>query len=86
VLYRLTDPANGRTIVYLRSADAEYAKNIGQFVGVKGDVVTDSQLSLKVITPTATEKVDQNLVHTKVTAQIVPPSLIPQQTQASGQE
>jgi uncharacterized protein YgiM (DUF1202 family) len=87
VLYRLTDPANGRTVVYIRTTDPEYAKHIGQFVGVRGDLTTDTQLSLKVIdSPKTTESVDQTQVHAKVTAQIIPPSLTPSDTASTGQD
>lgn len=77
VLYRLTDPANGRTVVYLRSNDPKMTNWIGQFVGVKGDIQNDSQLGLNVITPTAIEPVDPSQVNDSVAAQILPPSLMP---------
>lgn len=76
-LYRLTDPATGRTVVYLRSNDGKYASLIGQFIGVKGAINTDAALSMKVIDqPADAQNVDPNQVNTKVTAQIIPPSLI----------
>lgn len=77
VLYRLTDPANGRTVVYLRSNDPKMTAWVGQFVGVKGDIQNDAQLGLNVITPTAIEPVDPSQVNDSVAAQIVPPSLMP---------
>lgn len=77
VLYRLTDPANGRTVVYLRSNDPKITNWIGQFVGVKGDIQNDSQLGLNVISPTAIEPVDPSQVNDSVAAQILPPSLMP---------
>lgn len=76
-LYRLTDPANGRTVVYLRSDDGKIGSFIGQFIGVKGEPTTDAQLSLRVITPTEYEPVDPSKLYTKIASQIVPPSLMP---------
>ena len=49
-LYRLTDPATGRTIVYLRSNDPKYASLLNQFVGVRGDLTSDERLRMKIIT------------------------------------
>ncbi|CAN5690562.1 hypothetical protein BH09PLA1_BH09PLA1_19690 [soil metagenome] len=76
-LYRLTDPANGRTVVYIRSDDGKIGSFIGQFIGVKGEPATDAQLSLRVISPTEYEPVDPSKLYTKVASQIVPPSLMP---------
>ncbi len=75
-LYRLTDPANGRTIVYIRSNDSKLPAMLGQFIGVKGDVVTDQVMSLRSITPTSYETVDVDKVNKTVAAQIMPPSLL----------
>jgi hypothetical protein len=83
-LYRLTDPSTGRTVVYLRSNDNKIGTLMNQFVGVKGDVKTDEQLSLKVIEPTAFETVDQSKLYTGVMSQIVPPSLMPAGSAAAG--
>jgi hypothetical protein len=76
-LYRLTDPANGRTVVYLRSDDNKLGQMIGQFIGVRGDVANDSQLNLKIVSPTAFEVVNPAKVGQTVAAQICPPSLLP---------
>jgi len=76
-LYRLTDPASGRTVVYLRTNDSKLGALMNQFIGVKGTVTDDAQLSLKVIEPTDFETVDQTKLYTKVMAEIVPPSLLP---------
>jgi SH3-like domain-containing protein len=76
-LYRLTDPANGRTVVYLKSDDVKIGEMMGQFIGVKGTITDDSQLSLKVITPTSYEAVDQTKLYNGIAAQLVPPSLMP---------
>ena len=85
-LYRLTDPASGRTVVYVRSNDPKYASLIGQFIGVKGEVTTEAQLSMKVITPTEVAQVDQAQLFKSIAAQIVPPSLLPQAQPASQAE
>ena len=74
-IYRLTDPATGRTLVYLRTGDAKFNELVGQFVGVKGEIEPDAQLNLKVINPTLTEAVDPAKVNGSVAAEIVPPSL-----------
>lgn len=76
-LYRLTDPANGRTIVYIRSDDAKLASNLGSFIGVRGEVSTDAQRSITTITPTAFEIVDPAKLGQNVVSQFAPPSLLP---------
>jgi hypothetical protein len=76
-LYRLTDPASGRTLVYLQSDDPSLGSMIGQFVGVRGSVVDDRQLNLRLIAPTAVEPVDLRKVNQGVVAQITPPSMLP---------
>jgi len=76
-LYRLTDPSNGRTVVYLRSDDAKLGQYIGQFIGVKGEVANDAALNLRIITPTEFTVVNPAKIGTSIAAQIVPPSLMP---------
>jgi uncharacterized protein YgiM (DUF1202 family) len=76
VLYRLTDPSSGRTLVYVRTDDAKYAAMIGQFVAIDGPVTDDSALNLKFITPTETTPIETSAVGKNVTAQIVPPSIL----------
>jgi uncharacterized protein YraI len=83
-LFRLTDPETGRTVVYLRSADASVSALINQFIGVKGDLSGDPALNLKVINnPTGAEVVDQTKVNGSIAAQVVPPSLLPKIPTAS---
>jgi uncharacterized protein YgiM (DUF1202 family) len=77
MLYRLTDPANGHTVCYIRSDDPKITGFMGQFIGVKGQLNTDPNLSLKVVTPTESAVVDPNQLFRGVAAQLVPPSLIP---------
>ena len=77
VLYRLTDPGTGRTVVYIRTNDAKYAGMLGQFVGVNGPLATDQQLSIRVINPTDAVAVDQAKINNGVTAEVIPPSLLP---------
>jgi uncharacterized protein YgiM (DUF1202 family) len=76
-LYRLTDPANGRTVVYLRSDDPKLGQFIGSFIGVRGEVTSDSQLNLRVVNMSSYEIVSPAKVGQSVAAQIVPPSLLP---------
>ena len=75
-LYRLTDPANGRTVLYLRSADGKYVGYLGKFIGVKGDIANETGLSLRVITPTDVAVVDPAKVNKTVASQIIPPSML----------
>ena len=77
ILYRLTDPANGHTTVYIRSNDVKLGAMVGQFIGVEGEMVTDSQLNVRVITATGTEIVDQTKLGNGVAAQVMPPSMLP---------
>ena len=75
MLYRLTDPATGRTVAYVRTADPRCDQLIGQFIGVKGAIGSDPQLNLKVIAPTVIETVDPAKVNGNVAAEILPPSM-----------
>jgi hypothetical protein len=79
VLYRLTDPATGRTVCYVRSLDATQSTQIGQFVGVKGQITEDGRLGAKVLIPTEVTVCDPGKVHQTITAQIIPPSLMPKE-------
>lgn len=84
MLYRLTDPETGRTVVYLRSTDGSIPPLINQFIGVKGELSADPGLNLKVInSPSGAEVVDQTKVNGTVAAQVVPPSLLPKIPTAS---
>lgn len=75
-LYRLTDPTNGRTLIYIRSNDDNLVRQIGQFVGVRGQTMTDPVLNINVLTPTTIDLVDMNEVGRRVAAQILPPGLL----------
>jgi hypothetical protein len=87
MLYRLTDPATGHTVCYIRAEDpATVANFMGKFIGVRGPLTTDPTLSLKVVTPTDAAEVDPNEVFRKVAAQLVPPSLIPAQASSTRQQ
>jgi uncharacterized protein YgiM (DUF1202 family) len=76
-MYRLTDPGTGRTLLYVRSNDPKYAGLLNQFIGVKGDIAEDTNVSLKILTPTDAEAVDQSKVNTNISATVMPPSLLP---------
>lgn len=78
-LYRITDPATGRTVCYLRSNDSKTISMLGQFVGVKGSLQEEARLGAKVITPTELTVCDPAKVHLSITAQIIPPSLMPKE-------
>jgi hypothetical protein len=75
-LYRVTDPASGRTVCYIRSNDSKTVNLIGQFVGVRGAIQEDARLSAKVINPLEITPCDPGKVHQSITAQIIPPSLL----------
>jgi SH3-like domain-containing protein len=75
-LYRLTDPASGRTLCYVRSSDAKFGAFLEKFVGIKGDLVSDPQLSVKALLANDIAAVDPAEVTRKVSAQIIPPSLL----------
>lgn len=80
-LYRLTDPATGRTVVYLRSSDDKLlAGQVGQFVGVRGQAVDAANLPLKIIETTDVSRVDPAQVGSAVAAQFTPASLLPKTT------
>ncbi|HUB27056.1 MAG TPA: SH3 domain-containing protein [Tepidisphaeraceae bacterium] len=82
-LYRLADPATGHTVIYLRGDDSAALKLMGQFVGVRGDTVTDGRLDVQVIPFTSIEAVDPNQVNGKVISIIIPPSMMGRAVQAS---
>jgi len=75
-LYRLTDPASGRTVAYIRTNDAKIGNYLGQFVGVRGPIISDAQLKSIIDSPTDIKAVDQTKVNVSIAAQLVPPSLI----------
>lgn len=79
MLYRITDPATGRTICYLRSNDKNIVNMLGQFVGVKGNVVDDARLGGRVIMASEMVAADPQQMHQSITAQIIPPSLMPKE-------
>jgi hypothetical protein len=75
LLYRLTDPASGRTVAYLRTNDNKYGAFLGQFIGVRGTITPDPQLKSVIENPIEAMAVDQSKVNVSIAAQIVPPSL-----------
>ena len=76
MLYRLTDPATGRTVAYIRTNDEKIGNYLGQFVGVRGPIISDAQLKSIIDSPTDIKAVDQTKVNVSIAAQLVPPSLI----------
>ncbi|HEY7116730.1 MAG TPA: hypothetical protein VH475_09095, partial [Tepidisphaeraceae bacterium] len=81
-IYRVTDPATGRTVCYMRTQDPATIKLIGQFVGIKGQFSEDARLGAKVLAPTEVTPCDPGRVHQTITAQIIPPSLMPREPAA----
>jgi hypothetical protein len=75
-LYRLTDPANGRTVCYIRTDDGKYLSLMGKFIGVKGEMTTEPQLNLKVIGATEGAVVDVGKINKGVTATLLPASML----------
>lgn len=86
-IFRLTDPATARTMCYIRSNDPKYVTFIDKFVGVKGDLITDPQLSLRTVVAEDIAVVDPARVNKGISAQVVPPSLVGAkvEAQAAGQ-
>ena len=78
-LYRITDPSTGRTVCYLRAKDNKPLEQLGQFVGIRGEITQDPRLGARVLLPTEITPIDPGKVHTTITAQIIPPSLIPRE-------
>ena len=75
-LYRLIDPAGGRTLCYVRSNDARFGTFLDKFVGIKGELVSEPQLSVKALVATDVAAIDPSEVTRKISAQIIPPSLL----------
>jgi hypothetical protein len=75
-LYRLTDPATGRTVAYVRTTDTKFAGMLGQFIGVRGTVTNDAQLKTIIENPTEAKQVEPEKVNRSIAAQFVPPSLV----------
>jgi uncharacterized protein YgiM (DUF1202 family) len=75
-LYRLTDPESGRTLVYIRSKDPQITALLNQFVGVKGEMVPDPLLRMRVITPSEAKSVDQTKVGSTIAAGVIPASIL----------
>jgi SH3-like domain-containing protein len=76
MLYRLTDPASGRTVCYIRVTEAKYGPLLGQFIGIRGTITSDPQLKSIVENPIEAAPVDQTKVNGSIAAQIIPPSLM----------
>jgi SH3-like domain-containing protein len=75
ILYRLTDPATGRTVIYVRSNDQKMGTMLGQFIGVRGTIRDDVQLKSVIENPAECLPVEQSKVNQSIAAQVVPPSL-----------
>jgi hypothetical protein len=87
MLYRLTDPDTGRTLVYLRSADKnQLASLLNQFVGVRGELRKDPLLRLNLIQPTEAKAIDQSRLGNGIAAAVMPPSLLPKMPTTASNE
>ena len=76
-LYRLTDPATGRTLCYVRGTkDPKFVTYVDKFVGVKGELTTDASLGMKVIPAAEIAAVDPQQVNKSVVAQLIPASIV----------
>ncbi|MGB7159147.1 MAG: hypothetical protein WBD40_13845, partial [Tepidisphaeraceae bacterium] len=78
MLYRLTDPKTQRTVVYVRTNDTgKYGAMLGKLVGIKGEVTSEPQMSMRVVVPSDVEEVAEGDLYRTVAAEIVPPSMLP---------
>lgn len=77
-LFRLTDPATGRTVVYVRTEDAAVLAKIGSFIGIAGEVTNDTRLKIKYVMPTTAEDLQPSAVTSgAVISGMTPASLVP---------
>jgi hypothetical protein len=75
-LYRLTDPATGRTVVYLDDVEGRAPNLEGQFIGVRGVVTDDPTRQIKLLKPQAIDPVDPADLKTgTVRSALIPASL-----------
>ncbi len=82
-LYRLTDPATGRTVVYVNSDDANVIKLEGMFIGIRGTVTEDPARKIKFIQPGEVEQIDPaGVIKGSITSTLTPPSLLPSSASA----
>ena len=85
-LLRLTDPQSGRTVIYLRSNDAQLAAMDGQMIAVAGDVQTDERMKIKSIEPQSYEAVSaSDLTGGSIVVDVMPPSILAGKSTASGE-
>lgn len=78
-LFRLCDPATGRTMIYVRAEGEkakDLAKHLEKFVGIRGQTTTDEDLELKFIKVNEIAVVDPAQVFKSVAAELIPPSLV----------
>ena len=73
---RSLDPSRP-DLQYADDDGAKYAPFIGKFIGVKGELTTESALSMKVVVPSDAKEVDPNTLYRTAAAQVVPPSMLP---------
>lgn len=74
-LFRLVDPANNRTILYVRPAAGKPIAGLNQFVALNGNVVRDDVMKITYIEPETYETVSPKDVNKKIFADYAPPSM-----------
>ena len=76
-LYRLTDPATGYTLLYVRPASTvDLPGLVGKFVGLRGEMTESTRVgSLQYLQPETAEEVDITRVGNNVTAELIPATL-----------
>jgi SH3-like domain-containing protein len=80
-LYRLTDPATGRSLCYVRTDDSKVNTFLEKFVGVRGELGNDPQISLQIVSAIEIATIDPAKVNKGISAQISPPSLLTKRTE-----
>ena len=78
-LFRLVDPDTQRTVIYLQArgeAEESLRNQLDRFIGVRGDVLRDSDLEMKYVKVTESKIVDVEELFGNVAAKIIPPSMI----------
>ncbi len=78
-IFRLCDPGNGRTIIYLRAEGEQaqsLARHLEKFIGVRGAKTDDKDLSMTFIQVNHVAGVDPAEVFKSVAAELIPPSMV----------
>jgi hypothetical protein len=84
-LYRITDPATGRTLAYVWGTDPKVGTLVDKFVGIRGAVANDARLSVRVINPSSIESIAPAGFNEVYAADIAPASMQPRGATATTQ-